>query len=138
MTRTIQLGDYATEISDQGAGEAVVLVHAIALDHHMWDGVAAQLATSYRVIALDLRGSRSGGERAAAADALERQAAGVNDVITALGLERVHVAGLSYGGAIRATGGARATGTHCITGDRRIDDEGLPGGVCKSRGRRRT
>lgn len=99
MTRTIKLSDHETEISDQGTGDTVVLIHAIGLDHHMWDAVAAKLSSTHRVIAVDLRG------HGAAANAplpltLEKHASDVNDLVTALGLERVHIAGLSYGGAV--------------------------------------
>ena len=40
----------------QHAAPTVVLVHGVGLDHHMWDGVTAELAAGYRVVRYDLVG----------------------------------------------------------------------------------
>src|SRR6185369_17486212 len=49
----------------EGTGEpTVVLVHGWALDRHVWDGQAPQLAKRQRVVTLDLAGhGESGRER---------------------------------------------------------------------------
>ena len=39
-----------------GSGEAVVLVHAIGCDSHMWDALEAALAPAHRIVRVDLRG----------------------------------------------------------------------------------
>jgi len=43
-------------IALQGAGETVVLSHALGLDLTMWDGLAEQLARTHRVVRHDHRG----------------------------------------------------------------------------------
>jgi 3-oxoadipate enol-lactonase len=43
-------------VTVQGQGPAVVLSHALGLDLHMWDELAARLATSYTVLRYDHRG----------------------------------------------------------------------------------
>ena len=43
-------------VDSGGAGEPVLLAHAIGMDHRMWDDLAARLAPEYRVIRFDARG----------------------------------------------------------------------------------
>ena len=40
----------------EGAGEALVLLHPIGLDHSFWDDLPARLSRHRRVLLLDLRG----------------------------------------------------------------------------------
>ena len=45
---------------DEGQGPAVVLLHSLATDRTMWDGVAPLLVGGgFRVVRPDLRGQRS-------------------------------------------------------------------------------
>ena len=39
-----------------GAGEAVVLAHAIGCDRRMWEDLAGRLAPRWRVLRIDMRG----------------------------------------------------------------------------------
>ncbi|KRB76476.1 hypothetical protein ASE01_16105 [Nocardioides sp. Root190] len=50
-------------VFEQGRPEAptVVLVHGYPDNHHVWDGVMAELATDFRVVAYDVRGSGESG-----------------------------------------------------------------------------
>ena len=43
-------------VTVQGEGPPVVLSHALGLDLHMWDELAARLATTYTVLRYDHRG----------------------------------------------------------------------------------
>lgn len=82
-----------------GSGEAVVLAHAIGLDHRMWDALASALAPRYRVVAFDARGHGRSPvpPRPYALRDLADDAAALLD---RLGIARAHWVGLSMGGMI--------------------------------------
>lgn len=84
---------------ESGAGRPVVLVHAIGCDHRMWDSLAASLAPSHRVIAVDARGhGRS--PVPARPYTLEQLADDVVALLDRLGIERADYVGLSMGGMV--------------------------------------
>jgi pimeloyl-ACP methyl ester carboxylesterase len=70
----------------------LVLVHALGLDHTMWDPQIASLLNAFRVLRLDLRGHGAGGI----------------PVVDAAGGTRFAYRGLSLGGMIGQYLGARA------------------------------
>jgi pimeloyl-ACP methyl ester carboxylesterase len=81
---------------DRGSGAAVVLLHPFPLARDTWNGLGAELATRRRVIAVDARGF---GETPLAgpwsiADLADDLAA----LLTALGVARATVLGMSMGG----------------------------------------
>ena len=83
-----------------GEGPVVVLVHGITGRASTWDAVAAELVAAGRtVIAPDLLGH---GESAKPRGdySLGAHAAGIRDLLAALGHERVTIAGHSFGGGI--------------------------------------
>ena len=82
-----------------GAGEAVLLAHAIGCDHRMWDALERELAGRFRVIRTDARGhGRS--EVTPRPYSLEQLADDARDVLDARGVEKAHWVGLSMGGMI--------------------------------------
>jgi pimeloyl-ACP methyl ester carboxylesterase len=89
-----------------GSGPPLVLLHALGTDRHMWDPVLERLAAEREVIALDMPGfgeSPTVAALARAATAAVRVtpadlAAAVHAHLSALGLDRPHVAGNSLGG----------------------------------------
>lgn len=99
--RHVALADHGTTVAQRGEqGPAVVLVHALGLDWRMWETVMGQLASAgRRVFAYDIRGhgSAAGSPTPFTMDDTARDLIGVMD---ALGLDRAHVVGLSYGGGI--------------------------------------
>jgi 3-oxoadipate enol-lactonase len=101
--RTIRLRDHDTLVAQRGeSGPPVVLLHALGLDWRMWEQVMDQLADGRRVFAYDLRGHGS----AAGSPSPFTMADTADDlvaVLDALGLDRAHVVGLSYGGGIAQT-----------------------------------
>ncbi len=103
VPRRVRLADHETLVAQRGeAGPPVVLLHALGLDWRMWEPVMPRLAAGRRVFAYDLRGHG----RAAGAPApftLADAAADLAGVLDALGLDRAHVVGLSYGGAVAQT-----------------------------------
>jgi 3-oxoadipate enol-lactonase len=84
---------------ESGAGDAVVLVHAIGCDHRMWDSLAAALSPQFRVIRVDVRGH---GQSPVPAGpySLDELADDVVAVLDKRGLARAHWVGLSMGGMI--------------------------------------
>jgi 3-oxoadipate enol-lactonase len=98
--RRIRLADHETVVAQRGdTGPAVLLLHALGLDRRMWDPVLDSLSAGRRVFAYDVRGHGSAAGSPSPftmADA----AADLFGVLDALGLDRAHIVGLSYGGGI--------------------------------------
>ena len=82
-----------------GGGDAVLLVHAIGCDHRMWDALEADLAKSFRVMRMDVRGHGKSAvtPRPYSLGALADDAAAVLDQ---RGVRKAHWVGLSMGGMI--------------------------------------
>ncbi len=88
-----------------GDGEPVLLLNGIAMSAASWEPVAAPLAESYRVIRCDLRGQlMSPGDPP---PTVLGHAAEVVKLLDGLEVERAHVAGTSFGGAVAAMLAAR-------------------------------
>lgn len=54
--RKVTLSDGELFVRDQGQGETILFVHGFPLDHSMWDAQVNALSSSYRCLAVDLRG----------------------------------------------------------------------------------
>jgi pimeloyl-ACP methyl ester carboxylesterase len=82
-----------------GSGPVLLLLHGIANSSQTWEHVAPQLSERFTLIAPDLLGH---GESATPRGdySLGAHAAGVRDLLTALGIEHVTVVGHSLGGGI--------------------------------------
>ncbi len=80
-------------------GEAVLLLHSLGTDLHVWDPQAAALARAHRVIRPDLRGHGLT-EAPAGGYTMERLARDGLALLEALGVPRAHVCGVSIGGRI--------------------------------------
>jgi 3-oxoadipate enol-lactonase len=94
----IAVGDEAVTARVLGAGRPVVLLHSLLADRSSFDPLAALLATTHRVILLDLPGF--GGSRPVAGG-LEAVADRVAEAIRALRLEQSPVLlGNGYGGFV--------------------------------------
>jgi non-heme chloroperoxidase len=90
----------ATELyfQDVGQGPVVVLIHGWPLSHRMWEGqVNALTAAGYRCVAYDRRGFGLSGRPTGGYD-YDTFASDLNDVLTALDLHDVTLAGFSMGG----------------------------------------
>lgn len=99
------------DVDDSGGdGELVVLLHGFPQTRRMWDAVTPTLvAAGYRVIAPDQRGYSPGARPAARRDyALDELAADVVAIADTLGVERFHVVGHDWGGAVAWQLGATA------------------------------
>lgn len=104
----IRLADHDTVVAQRGdTGPAVLLVHALGLDWRMWQPVMDALADGRRVFAYDVRGHgvAAGSPSPYTMADTARDLIGVLD---AIGVERAHVVGLSFGGGIAQTAAVAA------------------------------
>lgn len=81
----------------QGAGPAVLLLHAFPLDRRMWDEQAAALRASYQVVRFDVRGL-GGSDPGDGPLTMERIADDAAALLDHLGIGQAAVCGLSMGG----------------------------------------
>jgi pimeloyl-ACP methyl ester carboxylesterase len=83
-----------------GAGEPVVLLHGLFAEKDHWVDFARPLTGHYRVIAPDLPGFGESGRHADQSYGYAAQVVRLGQLLDALGLEQVHLAGSSMGGTI--------------------------------------
>jgi len=97
----IEIDGQAVHVEQSGAGEPVVLLHGFGESTYSWRLVAPELATRYRVIAVDLNGfGYTERRRDPAAYTIDGQMRLVLGVLDRLGVERAHFVGHSYGGGL--------------------------------------
>ena len=104
----VRLADHDTVVAQRGnTGPAVLLVHALGLDRRMWEPVMDALAVGRRVFAYDVRGH---GDAAGSPSpyTMADTARDLLGVLDAIGVERAHVVGLSFGGGIAQTAAVAA------------------------------
>ncbi len=100
--RFVDVGGQAVHVERWGQqGEALVLLHGFGGSTYSWRLVGPELGRDFRVVAVDLNGF-GWTERVAEREAytLSGQARLVLGVMDALGLQRAHLAGHSYGGGL--------------------------------------
>ena len=91
----------AVHVEQSGAGEPVVLLHGFGESTYSWRLVAPELATRYRVIAVDLNGfGYTERRRDPAAYTIDGQMRLVLGVLDRLGVGSAHFVGHSYGGGL--------------------------------------
>ncbi len=82
-----------------GSGPPLVLIHALGLDHRLWEPQIAQLSSGFQVIAYDVRG-HGATDVPAGPYTMRDFAEDLAGLLDALGVERAHLAGISMGGMI--------------------------------------
>jgi 3-oxoadipate enol-lactonase len=87
------------QVSGPADAPALVLLHSLGTSGHVWDPQAEALAARFRVIRPDMRGHGLTGVTDGPYS-LQGLAEDARALLDALGLGRVHVAGLSIGGAV--------------------------------------
>ena len=99
--RFVSVRGQRVHVVQQGRGEPLVLVHGFGCSSHSWRQTIPLLARRYRVIAPDLNGfGWTERPRDASAYTFEGQSRMLLGVLEALGVERFHLAGHSYGGGL--------------------------------------
>ena len=95
----IRVGDIEVLYEDTGTGTAVVLVHGLGNDLHLWDDLAPKLAEQHRVIRYDVRGFGAT-DRPPGPYSLAQLAADLDGLLDVLEITDAHVLGMSMGGVI--------------------------------------
>jgi 3-oxoadipate enol-lactonase len=86
-------------VDSGGAGDTVLLAHALGMDLHMWDDLAGRLAPDHRVVRFDARGhGKSPVPRGPWS--LEEMAGDALALLDKLGITRAHWVGLSMGAMV--------------------------------------
>ncbi len=98
----IQAHGLEFEVSDEGAGTPVVLLHGFPDTHVLWrHQVAALTGAGFRTIAPDMRGRGRSDRPATVADyGLQKIVGDVTGIMDALGVPRAHVVGHDWGAAV--------------------------------------
>lgn len=102
MTQLLEVGPLRVAYTQMGAGPALLLLHGGEGSHHMFDAVMPLLAKNFNVFAYDQRdcGETQG---PAAVSSLRELAGDAADFLRAVGVDRAHVYGSSFGGRIAQT-----------------------------------
>lgn len=99
--RFVQVGGQQVYVEQAGKGEAVVLLHGFGASSYSWRRVMSELSRSFRVVAPDLSGfGYTERPRTPASYTRQGQEALVLGVLDALGIDRAHFVGHSYGGGL--------------------------------------
>ncbi len=85
--------------TEQGAGRDVVLVHALGLDHHVWDEMIAHMPNNIRIICADMRGHGQS-DVPDGPYSMGALIADLEAICVALNVKDAIVVGLSIGGMI--------------------------------------
>jgi pimeloyl-ACP methyl ester carboxylesterase len=108
-TKRVRVRDGDVAYFDHGSGPTVLFVHGLVGDFTHFEHVSARLVEAgFRVIGVDLPGCGASHKRRRRYD-LDGYVRDVLDVIDALGLESVALAGHSAGGAVVADAALRAS-----------------------------
>ena len=101
-TQTLTVGDKTLAYRVDGTGPDVVIVHGVGGHKEDWAGVAAALAGTHRVYAIDMLGF---GESSKTGDDLSMpvQAEAIKALLDANGIARADIVGNSVGGWVAAT-----------------------------------
>src|SRR4051812_6235099 len=109
MTSFVEIRGLATHIAVDGppGAPAILLLHSLGTNLHVWDAQVDRLAHGLRVVRFDLRGHGLT-ELSTAPYTIEDLAADALAVLDAAGIAIAHVGGVSIGGMIAQAIAARA------------------------------
>src|SRR5512140_2857387 len=109
MSSFVEIRGLATHVAVDGppGAPAMLLLHSLGTNLHVWDAQVASLARGFRVVRFDLRGHGLT-ELSAGPFAIEDLADDALAVLDALGIAVAHVGGVSIGGMIAQAVATRA------------------------------
>jgi pimeloyl-ACP methyl ester carboxylesterase len=96
---TVTADTLAMHYDQQGTGEPLILIPYLAADHACYAFQVAEYAKHFTCISLDLRGTGET-DKPDGAYSIELLAEDVAAFMQALGIQRAHVSGLSFGAAV--------------------------------------
>jgi pimeloyl-ACP methyl ester carboxylesterase len=99
-SRFVSIDGAALHYQDEGQGTPIVLLHGTAASLNTWDGWAAELSKSYRVLRLDLPGFGLTGPNATNTYSIDYYSTLLLHFLDSLGITQAHLAGSSLGGQI--------------------------------------
>jgi pimeloyl-ACP methyl ester carboxylesterase len=99
MTEQVEANGTSISFKRSGNGPPLLLLHGAEADHSMFDAFGQLLSDDFTVIAYDQRDS-AGTQNPPTPYGFEELADDLAALIAALGFERAHVFGTSFGGAI--------------------------------------
>jgi len=97
MIQEIKFRDATLRFSDEGQGNAIVLLHGYLESIEIWNGFSGELAKKYRVISIDLPGHGKSGVFSKI-DTMAVMADSVEHILLELGIGRAVIVGHSMGG----------------------------------------
>ena len=97
--RFVEVDGYSIAYREAGEGEAIVLLHGFLCDSRCWRRQLAELSDRFRVVAWDAVGAGSSSEPPETFTTADYARCLVG-FLDALGIERAHVVGLSWGGIL--------------------------------------
>lgn len=106
-SRFMNLGGVRVHYMDEGAGPAVVLLHASFMNLRSWDSLAKALATTYRVVRLDFLASGLTGPEPDDRYSFDRNLELVDELTQRLGIDEFSLVGTSSGGIVAFNFAAR-------------------------------
>lgn len=92
----VDIGTTKLSYETAGAGDPVLLIHAGIADSRMWDSQMAALSARYQVTRFDLRGTG----QSPPGDGAFSYHGDVLALLNAIGVERPHIVGASFGGRV--------------------------------------
>ena len=95
----VKANNITINYEQQGAGEPLVLIPYLTADHACYAFQVADYAKSFTCYSLDLRGTGES-DKPEGAYSIETLADDVAAFMNAAGIERAHIAGLSFGAAV--------------------------------------
>src|SRR5438067_8043476 len=98
----VDLGEVSLAVTSLGEGDPVILLHGFPETAHSWrHQLPAVAEAGFRAVAPDLRGfGDSDRPQDVAEYALPKLIADVTGLVRALGVERAHIVGHDWGGAL--------------------------------------
>lgn len=99
---TVSVGDGEIAYQESGSGDPLVFVSGLGGVGRYWEPQLPAFSARYRVITYDQRGT-GGSDRRQRSFSVDQMAREVIGLMDALGIEKVHIVGLSTGGAIGQT-----------------------------------
>jgi pimeloyl-ACP methyl ester carboxylesterase len=101
QSQFVRVGGQLVHVEQAGQGEPVLLLHGFGASSYSWRKVIPALSASHRVLAIDLNGfGYTERPKDLASYTRDGQVALIVGVMDALGIDRAHFVGHSYGGGL--------------------------------------